>query len=93
MNTDKGRFRIINAGDDDRLFLRMLTPNMPEYASNDYTRPVFPEGDISFLHGISAIGTKFNPAEDLGPQGKKNHTAGWKKASMAQKGVLIFDFR
>jgi hypothetical protein len=25
---------------------------------------------VAFLHGISGIGTKFHPAEDLGPQGK-----------------------
>jgi hypothetical protein len=33
---------------------------------------VFPAGDISFLHGISAIGDKFLAPTDLGPQGQRN---------------------
>ena len=36
---------------------------------------VFPAGDISFLHGISAIGDKFLAASALGPQGQQ-HTLG-----------------
>jgi hypothetical protein len=31
------------------------------------TQSTFPEGDISFLYEIPAIGTKFKQAEKLGP--------------------------
>ena len=48
------------------LFLGVLTPTFPEDAE-DARAPV-PEVDLSFLPGIPAIGTKFSPARDLGPQ-------------------------
>ena len=48
------------------IFLRMLTPEEPQTPAN--TEMEYPKGDISFLHGISAIGTKFKNTEQLGPQ-------------------------
>jgi len=48
------------------IFLRMLTPDEPKAPAN--TKMEYPSGDISFLNGISAIGTKFKQAEKLGPQ-------------------------
>jgi hypothetical protein len=50
------------------LFFRMLTPKRPEGTKQDHTSPPFPDGDISFLYGISAIGTKFHLPHRLGPQ-------------------------
>lgn len=62
-------FTVISASDD--IFLHLFTPQKPKYAAG-YVTPPFPDGDISFLHGISPIGTKFLPPESLGPQGQKN---------------------
>lgn len=39
---------------------------------NDFTSPPFPSDDISILIGISAIGTKFDKAENHGPESQKN---------------------
>jgi hypothetical protein len=72
------------ATEDDALFLRMLTPNNgkdPRHAAAP-----FPAGDISFLKGIPPIGTKFNPAAELGPQGQPNQASG------AYRGTLYFHF-
>lgn len=79
-------FRIFS--DTDNLFLRLYTPEKPKGARNDNTSPPFPEGDISILHGISAIGTKFDGADNNGPEGAKNKVgAEW------ITGSVYFDFR
>lgn len=53
------------------LYLHLFTPERPTfYSSNVEAR--FPQGDISFLNGIGAVGTKFSRAEQEGPQGAKN---------------------
>jgi hypothetical protein len=72
----------------ENLFLRLYTPQKPRGAGNDYTSPPFPAGDISFLHGITPIGTKFDGAENHGPEGQKNKVGTeWITAT------LYFDFR
>jgi len=48
------------------IFLRMLTPADPKTPAR--TKIEYPKGDISFLHGINAIGTKFTDAPSSGPQ-------------------------
>lgn len=53
------------------VFLRMLTPQKPKLPS--YEKIEYPAGDISFLHGINAIGSKFLEAEYSGPEGSTNH--------------------
>ena len=63
---------IVTATDD--LFLHLFTP---QSATNlrgvrGGMTPAFPSGNISVLHGISAIGTKFSTAQSEGPQGGKN---------------------
>ena len=35
--------------------------------------PVFPEGQLSLLACIPAVGTKFSRADEEGPQGAKAH--------------------
>lgn len=62
-------FTVVSATED--LYLHLFTPEKPKHAAG-YVTPPFPEGNISFLHGISAIGTKFLSPEQLGPQGQKN---------------------
>lgn len=71
----------------DKLFLRLYTPEKPKGARNENNSPDFPDGDISFLHAINAIGTKFDRAVDHGPQGQLNRVG-----FNAIEGKLIFDF-
>jgi hypothetical protein len=58
----------------DNLFLRLFTPREPEGAEFDprTTHVDFPDGDISLLHGIAPIGSKFHPATEHGPAGQPN---------------------
>jgi hypothetical protein len=63
---------IVSATDD--LFLHLFTPatatNLKGVRGGMI--PPFPSGDISVLHGISPVGTKFSGAQEEGPQGEKN---------------------
>ncbi len=52
------------------LFMRLFTPANPAKTYN--VAPAFPSGDISFMHGITPIGTKSQKPEKLGPAGQKN---------------------
>ena len=66
IRTSAGPIVVVSGTPD--LFLRL-------YRARDGTGPqmsamVFPSGDISFLHGIAAIGDKFLAASNLGPQGQ-----------------------
>lgn len=82
-------FKVYTTSED--LYLRLYTPEQP-VADPRYTAVIFPEGDISFLNGINAIGTKFKPPELLGPQSQRNmyqrHTT-----DRNLKIELFFDFR
>jgi hypothetical protein len=73
--------------DTDNLFLRLYTPQKPKGAGNDNTNPTFPNGDISIMHAINGIGTKFDGPENHGPEGYKNKI-GWEMLS----GTVYFDF-
>jgi hypothetical protein len=56
------------------LFLRLFNPF---FGNNPVTATaVMPVGDISFLDGISGIGSKLGTVESTGPQGEKNVAAG-----------------
>jgi len=65
-STDKGH--LIIGSETPGLYLRVFTPAFGEEPRN--TAPPFPEGDVSILHTIPAIGTKFKPAGRLGPSGE-----------------------
>lgn len=52
------------------VFMRLFTPANPAKTYN--VAPAFPSGDISFMHGITPIGTKSQKPEKLGPGGQKN---------------------
>jgi hypothetical protein len=56
--------------DNQDVFMRLFTPASPKKVFN--TAPLFPPGDISFLQGITPIGTKSQKPEKLGPMGDKN---------------------
>jgi hypothetical protein len=57
------------------LFLRVLTPPGTDQA-NTYKDPPFPSGGISLLHGIPAIGDKFELPNATGPAGQTNIATG-----------------
>ena len=80
-------FKIVSATDD--LFLHLFTPATAtnlKGVRGDMT-PAFPSGDLSVLHGISPVGTKFSRAAEEGPQGEKNHYYG-----ELLKGTVYFRF-
>lgn len=62
------------ATDTEDLFLRVLTPRNGENPT--FTAVKFPEGDLSFLHAIPPIGTKFAGPETMGPEGQPNESVG-----------------
>ncbi|MGY4539854.1 hypothetical protein ACVW0P_004295 [Mucilaginibacter sp. UYNi724] len=73
---------------DKNTYLQVLNPSREQDGlQNNNVEPAFPAGTIGFLKAISAIGTKFQPADVLGPQSQKNHATGEKIT-----GTLWFDF-
>lgn len=75
--------------DQQNIYLQMLQPEKAKASANNNTNPAFPEGNIGFMHAISAIGTKFQKAEVMGPQSQKNVRNGNEPLT----GKLYFDFR
>jgi hypothetical protein len=72
------------------LFLHLFTPEAAKYSVRGVrgtVNPPFPEGNVSFLHGISAIGTKFTKADAEGPQSQQNSYNG-----ETLSGTLFFRF-
>ena len=63
-------FRVITDRED--IFLRLFTPKKSKDTEYDNMSPTFPNGDISFMNGISAIGTKTQKPETTGPMGMKH---------------------
>ena len=88
MNKERD-FNIYTTTED--LFFRMYTPDDP-VAAPEFTKVDFPGGDISFLQGINAIGTKFKKPELLGPQSQLNMYNRHPTDSDLQI-ELYFDFR
>lgn len=76
------------------LFLHLFTPGKAKYSVRGVrgeVNPPFPPGDISILHGISAIGTKFSMANAEGPQGQKNNFE-TNQGRQVLSGTLFFRF-
>lgn len=67
----------------------MLRPPAWKQAAmkDNRVEPPFPVGSIGFLNAISAIGTKFQQAKQMGPQSKKSQSNGEQIS-----GTLLFDF-
>lgn len=77
--------------DNRDVFMRLYTPLTPKKAYN--TAPAFPSGDISFMNGITPIGTKSQKPEKLGPQGLSNKYFDYYKDIDAALSIdLYFDF-
>jgi hypothetical protein len=69
IGTTSGTIEILPQQEDT--FIRLGTNN-----EGEKIRTYWPEGDISILHGIPAIGTKFKAPEQLGPQSQLNPAPG-----------------
>jgi hypothetical protein len=79
--------------ENEDLFLRLFTPAPKTDQWHNY-EPMFPNGDISFMQGIPAIGTKTQRPETTGPMGMKNIFYDYEKdPARALKIKLYFDFR
>ena len=73
------------------VFLRLYSPEeSPDPAK---TTVEHPPGDVSFMHGIPAIGTKFKEAARLGPQSRPNKYNYRRLKDGALQLDLSFDFR
>ena len=72
LETRETPITIVSATND--LFLRVLTPREASGAGFEprTTHVAFPAGDLSFLHAIAPIGTKFDPATSHGQSGQPN---------------------
>jgi hypothetical protein len=73
------------------IFLRLYSPEEPPDPAN--TSVKHPPGDISFMHGIPAIGTKFKQAAMLGPQSRPSKYNYRRLRGGALNLDLSFDFR
>jgi hypothetical protein len=85
LDTDQGPIAV--ATDTEGLFFRTWTPKR----DTQNTSPPFPDGDLSFLHAIPPIGTKFrhpysNERKGMGPESRPNEAKG------TYEGVLYFRF-
>ena len=88
--TRNGRFTVVTETQD--LFLRLFTPAWKTDQWHNY-EPLFPSGDISFMQGISSIGSKTQRNETTGPMGSKNIFYDYEKdPARALKMVLYFNF-
>ena len=76
------------------LFFHLFTPQRPKHVLGG-TYPPFPEGNISFLYEIPAIGTKFKQAHELGLRSQQGRAVGysWKHGEQTYPIRLWFDFR
>lgn len=89
LETKESDFTIVS--ETPNLFFHLFTPQQPKHPRPG-TSPAFPEGDISFLYEIPAIGTKFKTADKLGPESQKGIYRGHKGDSFYPI-KLWFDFR
>lgn len=87
----KQSFKVVTDRED--VFLRLFTPKKSKDTEYDNMSPTFPNGNISFMNAISAIGTKTQKPETTGPMGMKNIYYDFDKdSSRALNMTLYFDF-
>lgn len=88
--TKNNRITVVN--ETEGMFLRLFTPAWKTDQWHNY-EPLFPSGDISFMQGISSIGTKNQRNETTGPMGMKNIYYDYEKdLSRALHISLYFNF-
>ncbi|MCD2423066.1 glycoside hydrolase family 2 [Niabella pedocola] len=84
--------RFVVATETEDLFLRLFSAAPKTDPWHNY-EPLFPDGAISFMQGIPAIGNKTQTSETTGPMGQKNIFYDYEKdPGRALKMVLYFDF-
>ncbi|MCC4214688.1 glycoside hydrolase family 2 protein [Leeuwenhoekiella parthenopeia] len=90
LQTTEGKIRVVTETPD--LYLRLYTPALPpEKDVTGGVAPPFPEGDLSFLYDIPAIGTKFKSADNLGPSSQQGSISNRREDEL-DKIILWFDF-
>ncbi|MDI3321144.1 glycoside hydrolase family 2 protein [Pinibacter soli] len=88
--TSSQNFTVITENED--LFLRLFTPKVSKDPYQNFV-PVFPGGDISFMQGISAIGTKTQKPLTTGVMAQKNIFYDYEKEKDRALAItLYFDF-
>ncbi|WP_443939413.1 glycoside hydrolase family 2 TIM barrel-domain containing protein [Pedobacter sp. MW01-1-1] len=84
-------FKVVTDRED--VFLRLFTPKKQKDTEWQNYNAMFPSGDISFMNGISPIGTKTQKPETTGPMGMKHVFYDFEKEpSRALNMTLYFDF-
>lgn len=79
--------------EQERISLHLFTPEKPKGAYNRNTDGSFPvSGNLSLMHAISPIGTKFMRPDQLGPQGRPNMVYYHGKNPTPLQLTLHFDF-
>lgn len=82
----------IVATENEDVFFRLFTPAWKTDQWHNY-EPIFPSGDISFMQGISSIGSKTQRNETTGPMGQKYAFYDYEKEpARAKELTLYFDF-
>ncbi len=89
LKTTESDFTVIS--ETPNLYFHLFTPAKPQKVQGG-VYPPFPEGNLSFLYEIPAIGTKFKSAEKLGPQSQKGIYSGH-SGDKNYPIKLWFDFR
>lgn len=82
LKTREGTMTVLT--DTPDLFVRLYTPNFGRNPMKAVA--AMPEGDLSFLHSISGIGTKFNDVYQLGQESDENG------GEAAKRGTLYYFF-
>ena len=89
--TKEQTFKVFTDRED--VFLRLYTPKEQKDTDWKNMEPTFPNGDVSFMNGISAIGTKTQKPETTGTMGMKHVYYDFEKEPIrALHMVLYFDF-
>ncbi len=70
-------FEVYCASED--VFLHLFTPSVQKNydVNRNWTNPAYPEGNISFMDAIPAVGTKFQTADNYGPQSQLHRFKGF----------------
>ena len=80
------------ATENEDVFFRLFTPAWKTDQWHNY-EPLFPSGDLSFMQGISSIGSKTQRNETTGPMGMKHIYYDYEKEpARAKELTLFFDF-
>jgi len=89
LKTTESDFTVIS--ETPNLYFQLFKPEEPKHVQGG-VYPPFPDGDLSFLYEIPSIGTKFQQADIMGPNGEKGSFRGH-RGDEGYPIKLWFDFR